>query len=862
MDPLKKFSFTMYLRFGIWQITISRVRTIALSIGCMALAQGATATTIINPAEKAVASAVVSYGSTYRLDSSFATLIEATGGNINAVVATTDGGFLVGGLFSTISGQQHLGLAKFKSDGTIDSSFNQNGGCDGQVYSVAVQPDGRIIVGGRFTAFNGKVCIGIARLNADGTLDTTFSSGSGLRYSNFDGADVYQGEVYALGVQTDGRIVVGGNFTSYNGVARNKIVRLNKDGTIDTTFNSVAGSSAIVESLVVLQNGRILVGGNFDFEDSQNASHLCIARLNADGTVDASFHAAFGDYDMYVRSLLVQADGRILVGGEEGYYDINFNHQIRGFVGRMNADGTSDITFDSGTGIGGGDVSSLAVQADGRILVGGTFVSYNGTSCGNIARLNTNGTFDTSFNLGSGFDRSVNAIAVQANGLIVSGGRFTTFKGAPATNIARLATTGTLDTTLSIVGLRMPTSAKAVPLAGGKFIVGGAFNWVNGTACNTIARLNADGTLDTAFSPGTGFSVGSNGVFYIFALAGLPDGRILVGGNFTSFNGMTCNGIARLNADGTLDSSFNSGTGFDRGSYYAPVNKIEAQADGHIVVGGTFTTYNGTSRKGILRLNSNGSLDTSFNPAAVFYDGVVDSFAVQSDSRIVISGAGIARLNASGALDTTFHSVMGGDISSVAMQADGKVLASGNFVALDGSSTQRKTVARLSADGTLDSAFNCGSSFILDSNPVPVDGFAVQSDGKIVAGGNLTTQSSIEGGAIVRLNTDGTLDNGFAALDLMWGENISGVRFTDDGRLLVSGAGAVRSGALQVGFALLKPDVGPDPTIPTSPTTTSSSGGSGGGGVPSLWFFGVLCLLVGARKSKRYRHWKTVGASE
>ncbi len=153
-----------------------------------------------------------------------------------------------------------------------------------------------------------------------------------------------------------------------------------------------------------------------------------------------------------------------------------------------------------------GAVYTTILQPDGKILIGGQFTTYNGITANRIARLNTDGTLDTTFTVGTGADSSVNTITLQPDGKILIGGAFTTY---------------------------------------------------NGTTVNHVARLNADGTLDTTFVTGTG----TNGSVFTIALQ--PDGKILIGGWFTTYNGTTANYIARLNTDGTLDTTFTTGTSND-----------------------------------------------------------------------------------------------------------------------------------------------------------------------------------------------------------------------------------------------------------------------------------------------------------
>src|SRR5437899_1708420 len=165
------------------------------------------------------------------------------------------------------------------------------------VNSLAVQADGKILVGGRFTTLGGQSRNYIGRLNADGTLDTSFNPGAGV---------VPYPDVYSLAAQADGKILVGGVYATLGGQSRNNIGRLNADGTLDTSFNPGANNS--VYSLAAQADGKILLGGLFTTLGGQSRNN--IGRLNADGTLDTSFNPGT---DHYVNSLAVQADGKILV---------------------------------------------------------------------------------------------------------------------------------------------------------------------------------------------------------------------------------------------------------------------------------------------------------------------------------------------------------------------------------------------------------------------------------------------------------------------------------------------------------------------------------------------------------------------
>jgi uncharacterized delta-60 repeat protein len=466
--------------------------------------------------------------------------------------------------------------------------------------------------------------------------------------------------VNALAVQADGKILVGGDFTTLGGggtgtTTRYYIGRLNADGSLDTSFNP--GANSLVNAISVQADGKILVGGYFTTlggGGTGTTTRNYIGRLNADGSLDTSFNPG-ANWGVY--ALSVQADGKILVGG---WFSTlgggGTGTTTRNRIGRLNADGSLDTSFNPGAN---GTVHALAVQADGKILVGGAFTTLGGGGTGTttrnyIGRLNADGSLDTSFNPGANW--SVYALSVQADGKIVVGGNFTTLGGGGTgtttrNGIGRLNADGSLDTSFN-PGANNPVFALAVQ-ADGKILVGGLFTTLGGggmgtTTRNQIGRLNADGSLDTSFNPGANSDV--------WALAVQADGKILVGGGFTTLGGggtgtTTRNYIGRLNADGSLDTSFNPGA---NGAVYA----LAVQADGKILVGGAFTTLGGggigtTTRNRIGRLNADGSLDTSFNPGA---SSTVYALAVQADGKILVGG-GFTTLGGGGTGTTTRNQI-------------------------------------------------------------------------------------------------------------------------------------------------------------------------------------------------------------
>ncbi len=377
------------------------------------------------------------------------------------------------------------------------ASLSSGAGADGAVYSIAVQSDGKSLIGGDFTHYNGQARGRLARLNGDGSLDTAFlATGAGA-----DGA------VAPIAMQGDGKIMIGGGFTQFNGVPRGHVARLNSDGSLDNAFlSSGAGADSAVVAIAVQSNGKIMIGGAFS--QFNGVARGSVARLNSDGSLDTTFLATGAGPYPWVFAIAVQSDGKILIGGDFWKY----NGVLRGKVARLNSDGSLDTTFlATGTGANSGSaVEAIAVQGDGKILIGGDghFTNYNGVARGHVARLNSDGSLDTTFlATGVGSDNRVSAIAVQSDGKIVIGGWFYQFNGVARSKVARLNSDGSLDTTFLATGAGVNGYGQVDAMAvqsDGKILIGGDFLGYNNTARAFVARLNGDGSLDTAFPAGGG----------------------------------------------------------------------------------------------------------------------------------------------------------------------------------------------------------------------------------------------------------------------------------------------------------------------------------------------------------------------
>jgi uncharacterized delta-60 repeat protein len=805
---------------------------------------------------------------------------------VRVIVPQPDGKILVGGEFRFYNGTSSNRIIRLEQNGTIDGTFNIGAGFDFPVYSIALQPDGKILVGGNFDTYSGVTSNNIIRLNTGGTIDNTFNIGTGFG-GNFG--------VYSIALQPDGKILVGGFFTSYSGVTRNGIIRLNTGGTIDNTFNigTGFGGNFGVYSITLQPDGRILVGGDFTSYSGTNSNN--IIRLNTGGTIDNTFNIGSG-FDSTVSTIALQPNGKILVGGNFTSYNsttrnliirlnLKLNNIIRYFrkikdfnnydevpyfvststintayweevfpfdstninpqtLQTLNHNGVKKTSlplnipkendYSINRTITITSLSNYNSMLNGTILVGdsgGNNGKYSetihlkyieNTTLRKSVIIASEGTkVYSDYKLGVigngakiGVDIYIDIIEKQIildegvfNCLIIEPYYEDTWENDPQNisptdnhvsyitggttqlrfnfgenvkpeypqkfkafeilnndilpvgdNIIRLNTGGTIDKTFNIGTGFSGNVRTIVSQPDNKILVGGDFTSYNGVTSSRIIRLNTNGTIDNTFNIGSGF-----GGFSVDTIALQPDGKILAGGVFWSYSGVTRNAIIRLNTGGTIDNTFNIGTGFGGGS----VQSIALQPDGKILVGGFFTSYSGVTSNFIIRLNTGGTIDNTFNIGSGFGGFSVSTIALQPDGKILVGGAfgsysgvtsnNIIRLNTGGTIDNTFNIGTGFNfpVNTITLQPDGKILAGGGFETYSG--TTRNRIIRLNTGGTIDNTFNIGSGF----GGTSVRSMTLQPDGKILVGGQFTTYSGVTSSKIIRLNTGGTIDNTF-----------------------------------------------------------------------------------------------------
>lgn len=363
---------------------------------------------------------------------------------VNAVLVQGDGKVLVGGEFDQWNGTPARDFVRLNPDGSVDTAFVPDAGIF-EKKALALQADGKILVSDWMNLF---------RLNPDGTRDASFAT---VGYATADD------DIASLAVQPDGKILVGGEFTSWNELPAGGVVRLNPDGNVDKGFVANAGSGVsndkyiapFVGAITVLRDGKVVLGGVFNEWNGTRVGRL--VRLNRDGTLDRSFttntgtgaNPEGGSILYAISSIVEQPDGRIVLGG----YLSKWNGRAVDGIVRLNPDGTLDRAFAANIGQTSQRsdpqyVQSVALQANGKLLVGGQFKRWRGSKVGNIVRLNANGTIDKSFTLQSGTGATcdpcdgIASVTVQADGKILLGGYLLRWNAIPVGRVIRLMTTG------------------------------------------------------------------------------------------------------------------------------------------------------------------------------------------------------------------------------------------------------------------------------------------------------------------------------------------------------------------------------------------------------------------------------------
>jgi uncharacterized delta-60 repeat protein len=723
------------------------------------------------------------------------TLVGFGGGaaELKKVLVQPDGRLLVAGRFIGVHGIPRNHLARLHPDGTLDMGFDPGTGPDAEVTALALQPDGKVVAAGHFAAVNGQPHIGIVRFHPDGRVDDTFQC-------NLQSASMFPRPT-DVAVGTDGAIWVCGYFSGVNGTTSPNVARLHPNGSLDTSFlleNAVPGTNQWVDRLLVQPDGKVLLGGSW------TAPTRSLVRLHGNGALDTGFHAPrvteFGSSG-HIFGLALGADGRIAIVGS--FWEVDGVRLSR--VALLQANGTVDPTFLPQYGAEDSTALTVLVQADHKVVIGGWFSRVSGQSRIGLARFNTDGTLDNTFDANNSIGQpgrpNINSLALLSSGSIVVAADSWGVDNESC--IFQIYPDGYRNYDFRASFQAAATQPRAmIRQPDGRIVVAGNFTSINGLPRAGLARLHPTGLLDTSFDPGPDFH------FDIYALALQADGKILVGGMDRQEPGEESEwasyAIARLLSNGARDEDFSRP---HLEGYYPLIESLALQPDGKILIGGLFQQVEGSARKGVARLHADGSLDSTFQPVPIIPSDDpgtgVEQIHVLPDGRIVIAGGfgaengapqALARLNSDGTLDASFApSLESYVVLASAVANDGSVLAAaGSWV---GDCWGR--LLRLKPDGSEDATFQpsiCGE----------IRAIALQPDGKY-----LVATNDLSRGAIVRLESDGSLDTAWRTIlsPLVWYPGIRSLMLQPDGRVLILGEFGSVNGIPVQGIARLNNDL-------------------------------------------------------
>jgi uncharacterized delta-60 repeat protein len=693
-------------------------------------------------------------------------------------------------------------LSRLQPDGSYDESFKRSGTfgngpvLNGPVYSVAVLPGQRLLIAGDFTTINGQAVGRVARLLGNGELDTTFGMGAGA-----DAA------VRAIAVRADGEIFLTGDFQTLNGVPRPRLGQLSPEGAVRMDFDPMLGLDGVGYALSIDSSTSLLVGGGFTSVNGLNRFGLArvettpLGALRTVPSAPASFSATAvtSNQVLLVWSEVPTATGFIVERSNDGntrwlslgspaagatsFMDTTvvpgqtYHYRIIPWNagGDAPSSGINVVSLPTPDTVAGavlpgnaldlwtrGDARVMARQADGKLIVGGSFTRVHGVPRINLARLNADGSLDATFDAGPGLSRTVNSIVIQADGKIVIG------CGDPGLHsergfVRRYLADGTPDPGFAAAQPDGPVNCLLL-LPDGGFIVGGGFTKWGSVTRQNLSRLHSDGSLDTTYTPARPSDT-------VSALALQSDGKFLVGGGFSIISNPSgfpsrATQVARLNADGTIDPSFGSVElrtgGFNTGTALA----LCLQADGKVIVGGIFSRL---GAQGILRLTTTGAVDTTFN-TGLGASATVYAVAQLSDGRIGVGGdfltfagssrPGFAVLSSTGDLQGAEVAIFPPAVRTLLPAVGGQCVIGGPFHGVAG--VRRQAVARILSDGnTVDTTFAASLS-----RPGQAYGLAEQSDGKTLVIGDFTSiggpdDLGIPRYGLMRLERDDSVDPSF-----------------------------------------------------------------------------------------------------
>ena len=738
-------------------------------------------------------------------------------------------------------GDSEIALIRYESSGIVDGSFGSQGvvvlrraGFEDVPTELKILDDGKILIAGHTTSASGRDML-LVRLLQDGSRDVSFGS-AGVRLIDFGGED---DAAHGVGLDGSGRLILVGSTSSGNGDLA--LARCLANGDLDSSFGS---GGLVTESLgisteegravAVQPDGRIVVTG---FARLSNNDAFFTCRFLGDGTLDESFAGTgktsfqFGSGEDRAQSLLIQADGKLIVGGWVSNGDRDFA------LLRYLTDGTLDPGFGTSgvVSVDFGSTDDLAYTVEaapgGGFFLGGTSFGIRGEFA--VAKVSSAGVLELGFGAGGKklvgiplADAEAAGLAVQGDGKVLMSATVTDASTSDI-GIIRLTETGDLDAdfnggavVIKDLGLSTPLStARAVhPLADGRSLMSGAV-LVDGVFQFALMRFLANGVLDTAFGNGgvSLVSVGPEGGLP-FALLVQLDGKVVLAGQ-RSDSGFYQFTMVRFLSDGTPDSSFgvNGLVTTVVGQSDAEIYAIDQQSDGKLVVAGYgYPTTAANIDLAIARYTSSGVLDSTFGTGGVVMvaasgagDDIATGVDVCSDGKIVASGTrfpssgssqfALVRVTSTGALDSTFGTggkvvttLPGGDAQAQSLAA----LPGGGFVVAGTAGAFGDAdfaCAKYGPTGVLDGSFGTSGTGVVQLGSFGdfCNDVAIDSAGRLVMAG---TRLGVSGElALVRLTENGLLDttfgvSGVAAFDLGPAADVAyAAAYQPDGRLLVAG---------------------------------------------------------------------------
>jgi uncharacterized delta-60 repeat protein len=441
----------------------------------------------------------------------------------------------------------------------VDSGFNPplSASSDG----VHVLPNGKVLCSVQLTSPGQKKII---RLEANGAVDNTYVMDPSVTSILNSWSSDSIGRVIFIAQTPSG----------------NRMVRLLENGGIDPAFNPFISVPSSVSRVAVQSDGKVVVSGPFSYMNG--VARNTLARLSADGTLDATFDPGTGFSNTPPAQIILQADGKILAAGQFTSYN---GTAVPGIV-RLNTNGSIDSSFSVSLDLAG-RVESVAVQPDGKILIGGSFSTVNGVARKGVARVDSAGLLDPSFEVVFGNDPTIYQILVEPSGKIIVGGAFSGVHGVPRTNFVRVESNGALDPTFNAGSAGILRSISRQP--DGKYVVTEAF-------ASSLLRRNSDGSVDATFTP-PAFNLQSS-FATIDAVLLLADGSMLVGGEFDNVGSTVRRNLTRLGPNGALYQPFMPNGVSGR------VSSLALYPGGKVMVGGSFSSVDNVTRYGVARLNA------------------------------------------------------------------------------------------------------------------------------------------------------------------------------------------------------------------------------------------------------------------